>query len=218
MCALLMLSCNDADARSYSAAPFSGRVVDAETGAPIPGVIVLAQWLVEGPAESHPVGAIQIMEAVTDEQGRYSFPGWGPKSVPRPDFWSWIIAPVLSTHDPDVHFFKSGYRHVSYTNLPEFGPPEDSAKDLRRSQLDGKDVRLTKLKQGASERTEEYREMLIDRPFGIASQGCTWLQMPLTVRFMGQERRELLASGQPVNATKLVDYEHCERPSWLTSK
>src|SRR5258708_16141131 len=64
----------------YSAEATEGWVADAETGKPIEGVIVVAHWRITGGLEGGtPINELKILETVTDEIGRYSFPAWGPK-------------------------------------------------------------------------------------------------------------------------------------------
>src|SRR2546422_4340820 len=64
----------------YSAEAIEGSVADAETGRPLEGVIAVAHWQLKGGFEGGtPIGELQILEAVTDPNGRYSFPAWGPK-------------------------------------------------------------------------------------------------------------------------------------------
>src|SRR3990172_3705709 len=70
----------------YSAEPIEARVVDAETKQPLEGVIVTANWeLVEGTLAGGPrvLGQMMVMEAVTDANGRFSFPALGPKINPH---------------------------------------------------------------------------------------------------------------------------------------
>ena len=210
----LVLFGDPANSRSYAAAPFAGRVVDAETGQPIPGVIVLAQWIVEGPAEAHPVGAMQIMETVTDENGRYSFPGWGPKAVPRPDFWSWVFTPVLTTKDPQLFFMKSGYGHFYVQNDIARGKEFDFETELRKSQVDGKDIHMTNLKGNAAARRRDY-DVLFRRPYGIRQLGCTWIQMPRTIEYLYKERSNLTALGERPDISQLVEVAGCPRQPWM---
>lgn len=211
---LMAFMCSEAIARSYAAAPFSGRVVDAETGAPIAGVIVLAQWIVEGPMEAHPVAAMQIMETVTDENGRYSFPGWGPKSVPRPDFWSWVFTPALSTKDPQLFFMKSGYAHVYERNDFVPGKGSDAETELRRSQLDGKDVALQDLRGDLHARRQDF-DRLMFRPYGLLQADCSWTKMPLTITFLFSERQDLKTRGETPDMSEFINVRACGEPAWV---
>ncbi len=84
---------------------FKGRVVDAETGGPIEGVVVLGVWYTDRHTISGRKGNFyDAREVVTDKDGNFTMPGKGPR--------------VLSNLRP-VHLkiFKAGY---SYTGGTEY--------------------------------------------------------------------------------------------------
>ena len=114
---------------TYSAKPIRGVIVDAGSGQPLEGVIVVAQWvLFVAPVGRGP--RLQVLETVTDAQGVYQFPGWGPKLNPRFPLSS------LDRMDPDLTFFKPGYRPHGASNMY-------SSNDARRSSdWDGKTIKL----------------------------------------------------------------------------
>jgi hypothetical protein len=115
---------------AYSAAPIHGRVVDAETQQPLAGVHVVAQWILNTGMFFHAerVQRLQILETVSDSQGEYQLPGWGPK--PRP------ALSRLEEDDPRLTFFKPGYRPRDRSN----NDPHD--RPLRTSHWDGKTIPL----------------------------------------------------------------------------
>jgi hypothetical protein len=103
--------------------------VDAVTGQPLEGVIVVAQWvLFVAPVGRGP--RIQVLETVTDAKGIYQFPGWGPKPNPRFPLSS------LDRMDPDLTFFKPGYRPHAVANMYA------SNEAVRTSDWDGKTIKL----------------------------------------------------------------------------
>ena len=59
-----------------------GRVVDSETGAPIPGALVIAEWSgdIGGPVQSSEV-CFHLEVATTDSDGRYHIPAWNRRPV-----------------------------------------------------------------------------------------------------------------------------------------
>lgn len=205
------LAATGVQALSYSAAPSSGRVVDAETGVPIPGVIVLAQWVLMGGMEGgSPVGLLNSFETTTDQDGRYAIPGWGPRLVP----FQLLFPAYLGSRAPELYFMKVGYAHANLLNS-DFSLL-DIEKESRSSYWDRKDVPLRKLPGGAPPRTREFNDLTAaEIPFGIRRPGCYWLQMPLTVRYLLEERRELRALGQTPDPSGLIDPERCGRPEWL---
>lgn len=77
--------------------PYHGKVIDADTGEPIEGVVILGVWKT---AQFSPAGATHnfydARETVTDKNGDFSIPGMGLR--------------VLSNLEPmDVTIFKAGY-------------------------------------------------------------------------------------------------------------
>jgi uncharacterized GH25 family protein len=67
--------------KTWRAEAINGRVVDAGTGTPIAGAVVLVNWQLKG-MEGFPQGQLAIFERVTDAQGRFEIPAWGPKRPP----------------------------------------------------------------------------------------------------------------------------------------
>ena len=83
---------------SYSAKDIRATVVNEETGEPLEGVVVVALW------ELRQVSArprIHITEAVTDAQGQFHIPGWGPKVRPP--------LAELAHRSPLLVLFKPGF-------------------------------------------------------------------------------------------------------------
>jgi hypothetical protein len=93
----------------YSADEITATVVDADTKFPIAGVNVVAAWIVRGGVNfGATVGYKKVMETVTDQNGKFHLPSWGPK----PNFYLGEVrqeAPVLM-------LFKSGYRYTATQN------------------------------------------------------------------------------------------------------
>jgi hypothetical protein len=80
--------------------PYKGRVVDADTGLPIQGVVVLGEW---SKGMMTPAGTVHsyydVAETVTDKNGDFEIRGLGLK--------------ILTTVEPmNVLIFKSGYEYI----------------------------------------------------------------------------------------------------------
>lgn len=90
----------------YSAKEIRARVVDAETDQPIEGAIVVAVWELDPISGEGP--RLQVAEVLTDAQGQFFFPGWGPK--PRPPLTE------FGTKSPYLLIFKRGYVPVRLHN------------------------------------------------------------------------------------------------------
>ena len=82
--------------------PLTGRIVDAETGRPIAGAVVLATWdEIERWNPVHPRSLFyDAQEVVTDAAGRFTIPGihplWGFRVVRQPN-WR-VFAPGYTEH------------------------------------------------------------------------------------------------------------------------
>jgi len=79
---------------------YKGRVIDAETGQPISGVVVLGVWYSKTPT---PAGSTShfhdARETVTDEKGNFTLSGKGIK--------------ILSSVEPaNISIYKAGYEYV----------------------------------------------------------------------------------------------------------
>ncbi len=78
---------------------FSGKVVDAETGEPVEGVVVLGVWYV---SMIYGLKYYDARETVTGKNGEFSIPGKGLR--------------IMSNLEPvTVMIFKAGYRYVEGT-------------------------------------------------------------------------------------------------------
>jgi len=90
--------------------PYEGRVIDADAGKPVEGVVVLGVWYKEIPS---PGGAISqyydAMETVTDKNGEFQIKGLGLLVMSN-------IIPM------DVLIFKAGYEYESglWTSLKKY--------------------------------------------------------------------------------------------------
>lgn len=142
-CLLLMAtsSCGG-EPWSYIADPIDGRVLDKETGQPIESVVVVAEWILATPPEGDEKDFWVLIEAVTDNEGRYHIPGWGPKTRP----WSrW-----LKDNDPALIVFKPGYWLEATGNGDPYMLTGTNPRGtrVRKSYWNGKDFRLAPFRLG----------------------------------------------------------------------
>lgn len=81
--------------------PFTAQIVDAETGAPLAGVVVVAMYRKNTPGGIHPETTFyDLDETLTDEEGRFFLPA---KSLP-------ISTPRSHVVGPEFIIFKAGYK------------------------------------------------------------------------------------------------------------
>lgn len=114
----------------YTAAPIEAWVVDADTGAPIEGAVVTANWQLVAfgfDTGGRKQGQLEVMETVTDKNGRFHFPGFTKVN---------LSGNALGEEDPQILIFKPGYRHIRATNQYPIGK-ETSQGPRRKSSIIG---------------------------------------------------------------------------------
>jgi hypothetical protein len=80
--------------------PFTAQVVDAETGRPLPGVVVVALYQRKTPGIVHPqVDFYDLDETVSDAEGRFSL---AARTLP-------MSTPLAHVAGPEFIIFKAGY-------------------------------------------------------------------------------------------------------------
>lgn len=129
----------------YSAKAIHGKVVDAESGEPLAGVIIVADWMIDRKWVGDEKALLKIMETVSDASGNYEFPAWGPIMLPP-------LADFRGGKDPEVSYFKVGYwpefesNNVSTDiklrnrNAP-LGDFKGNGQTIKLKKWDGKDER-----------------------------------------------------------------------------
>lgn len=123
-----------------------------------------------------------IMEAVTDEQGAFAFPGWGPKR--------WTKGGIRD-YAPHLLFFKPGYQSIglSQKNAMAMSP------EHMRSDWDGAKIPLHPFRFGL----EEYRWALSHPAVTVNSMldhgECSWKAIPRFLATMEQQRLTLASGG-----------------------
>jgi hypothetical protein len=182
----------------YSADPLTARIVDADSGAPLPGVNVVAGWEMKGGLEGgNVVGWVMVMEAVSDAEGKISFPGWGPKE--------WDGGGGMGPGSPLLLLFKSGYefQQLYDGNYRVTDHPHGNVKYTRRgltsyahmhSYWDGKTIELKK-----SDRSlQEYAQRLafLDIKIGslLNNNQCNWKAIPRFLWAVEVQNRVFAAS------------------------
>ena len=164
----------------YFAKSISGQVVDDETGKPLAGVFIVAQWVLFQPGIGHGGHVDQtmnIIEVVTDQNGKYFIPGWGPR--PRPPLLH------LDHRDPTIYFFKSQYGAIGYSNDPKsYG----NSSTVRTSEWDGKVIQL----KPARGSLEDYAAG-IGHVYGLNRKD--WKSFPRMVLALDAEAKRLKSLG-----------------------
>jgi len=132
--AMAMEACADP---YYTSAPIEAWVVDADTGATIEGAVVTANWQLVGfgfETGGRKLGQLEVMETVTDRNGRFYFPGFTKVN---------LSGNVLREEDPQILIFKSGYRYLRAANEYPIGK-EGEQGTYRKSSIIGQKLKMQK--------------------------------------------------------------------------
>lgn len=198
-----------------SAAPIDSQVVDANTGKPIQGAIVVAGWMLRPGSltgDGLPCGTANVEEAVTGPDGRFHLPGWGPK------------VPTCGGHmigaEPMIFVYKAGYRYGRLSN----GDPSDVSITYRtKSYLDNWQIKLKPFREidytdtSSSGAAANYDLLNDELAWFISAMPlrCNWKKVPKMLVALEREREKLSrAVGYPydgITATLIYNEHSIER-------
>ena len=169
--------------RVYYADPINARVVDAATGAPIEGVNILAAWEANGGLEGGNImGYVTVMEDVTNANGEFSFPGWGPKK------WS---NGAIRDGAPLLILFKPGYDAALLWESKygvEFAPSHLS------SSWNGKAIPLPKFTGSPEEFRDHLSGLVTALDTFIRADGCAWRSVPRFLKAIDGQHKAFLSA------------------------
>lgn len=174
----------------YWAYPIEATVVDKDTGTPLAGVVVVANWEISGGLnfpESAPVGELMVMEAVTDKAGRFHFPGWGPKLI--------FFHNRLDGAAPQLFLFKPNYDLKVVNNQWFHAEIVMSAES--KSVWDGRRIDLDRFR-GSAEQYAQRFSAVISSALGFIQEfpeECIWKKVPRVLSAVLEERRILREQG-----------------------
>jgi len=186
----------------YSADPITGWVVDANTGAPLEGVHVVATWKVKGGLEGgNIVGYLKVMETVTDKSGKFYFTGWGPR--PNLHFGG------VDNNSPSLLFMRRGYAYWADSNMVSVTTPTPSRI---KSEWDGKTIRLPRTSDSSGVRPRDLDLMMIDVE-SLKMYGDHWGEIHGFLCEMGFEVTRRLNQDHSYSLADLEDRYgmHCPR-------
>jgi hypothetical protein len=172
---------------TYSAGPTYGTVVDDETGQPVPGVMVVAQWVLEGGMHWDRIGVFEAHEAVSDAEGKFRIEGWGPRTRP--------LSGVLVNADPQLVTIRPGYRDWTGTNTSA-GVNDRVGLAVRDSRWNGTTIRIQRLDSPSS--TEPNKTGYVAGTFlGRMLQGddCSFRSLPRAIRVLDEDAKRSVPLG-----------------------
>ena len=201
---LLCLTFGACGAVTYQFDPIEAWVVDAETGKPIEGVVVTANWeLVKGSLDGpRYYGQLEVKETVTDSNGRFFFEGFSKQDT------SWA---ELRESDPQVLIFKAGYEFQRFTNNYIDGGA--NLKKLRRTAaVNGKTVTLRKSKVAKGDVDLAHSQLVSGRlgfvrqemPGSRETDKCYWQRIPKMI--METRREEQFMRTLGIDPPSLYDH------------
>jgi len=179
----------------YWAQGIVAQVVD-EGGRPLKDVVVTANWEIQRPAEGHSLRQIAVMETVTDDAGRFSFPSWGPRL-------HWPTTGVLDPSSPQLLLFKKGYAPVRLVNdpfHPAYGPS-------RQSDWNGGAIELAAFHGDLQEYAKLLHLLDSDLEFAFLPGSCDWKDIPRMLVAVSTETQDLRERHVPTHLYNLHSIE-----------
>jgi hypothetical protein len=189
----------------YSSPALEARVVDASTGQPMAGVIAVAHWELEGGLyHGRTTGQLVVLETVTNADGQFSFPAWGPKLRP-------FFGTLKLSSSPRLALFKSEYT-VAHPP-PEWSLSMDPApRVLPLPHWHHTNIQMKKF-EGSFEEYAKHLGFLDDTlRFAFQYDDCTWKQIPRILVALHLEEQRFKEQRIPTYRTPLLNRE--ERAKW----
>ena len=194
---LSLPACATTDA--YSAKPITATVVDAETGQPLEGVNVITRWMLEEKRTGTGVGDLDLMEAVTDKNGKFLFHAWERKAPPTrttpvSDTLTVRYETRLSSGSPEMIFFKGGYKPARMGNYNYLSPELRDQYHAweRSSDWSGKIIKMEKFKGSL----ENYSSLANGTLSGLGNRiECAWKKIPFFLITILDEKERLEREG-----------------------
>lgn len=165
----------------YSADAIHAQVVDAATGTPVNGAVVVVLWRKIAIHVETWEGTFRLSEVVTGPDGRFHTPRWGP----RPGGYDFF----LDARDPEIWVLKRGYLTGYFDN--------EAAADARA--FSGSAPASVRLSKPAP---HEIRGRIKSRYVRAANAASIWngRTLPLHRAPNAEQQARALASAAPIDA------------------
>ena len=190
---------------TYSAKPIAGQVVDADTGQPLEGAIVIAIWeLYTGFNYENDIlaGQLHVAEVLTDKAGYYHIEGWGPEWRPSKKY--------LSHNAPLLVVFKEGYDFFARGNSYESIFKDTRYKWIQESSWNRETIKLKKFEGNLEEygdrlwRLSSNFNSLLKFYFG--AERCAWKKIPHMILVFDKYDEKL--QKEKISSVLVPDLEH----------
>ncbi len=156
----------------YSSDPIRGKVIDARTNLPVEGAIIAVDWLVVGMEGSH-AQQLAVQEAVTNKDGYFEIPGWGPKLM------KYGLYTVLRNNEPTLRIFKSEYVPIVQHNQVVGKQHRRMLNNLEVT-FNNKIFKLEPFQSSVKEYASKSRalEISMNSIYSAMSRLCGWTSLP----------------------------------------
>lgn len=183
-----------------SADPIDARVVDADSGEPIEGVVAVAYWpLSQGSlaGDSLPCGAANVEEAVTDKDGYFHLSGWGPIKNP--------CRGVMEEGEPLIYLYKPGHHHgqIATNGITSHGAVSRTGGGWWRAhpitlkkfaEINYFDISPGSYYSDLNSLNTDIETFVVHMPYQ-----CNWKKIPNMLRALEIERRKFRFRGSGVD-------------------
>ena len=197
------------DQKTYVANAVEGWVVEAGSKSPLEGVIAVMNWELVDPTNL-PVGQLMVMETVTDRNGHFVFPAWGPK--PRPP------KGTLNPKAPQLLLFKAGYGYLRFTNKTAGDANNAIALSF---DWNGNTIEMRRLPDDAivnmgpgrvfSKRSLSLNGLSLALGWAYQGKDCEWKQAPRMLAVVHQSKMEFDRQGLRTDLKSIDDLPMSEK-------
>ena len=168
----------------YEATPISGTVFDAGSKQPVEGAVVVATWSEFGGAfQAYKIDELEVQETVTDNQGKYTLPGWPLK---RSRNWSAFVP----TDEPRIFAYKYRYlpKYIYNGIVQDMGRRQPYEHERTISWHGSTDIYMSLFTFTEKDRMQEFTEVEWITP-GI--KGCRWKKLTHLLLEVDKHREDL---------------------------
>lgn len=139
-------------------------------GEPVAGAIVVANWNIHGPLNGASQGQLALAEVISDDNGRFRIPAWGPRTSTKGG---------IRIDEPTIRIFKPGFVPLVLKNYE--GVPMEAAASIIVSRFQNATITLTPFNGPPASYEASLKPLLrsLDPIFDPGwSEFCYWKQTP----------------------------------------
>ena len=181
--------------------PIKARLTSPD-GKPIAGAIVVANWNIEGYMNGASQGQAAVAEALTDQDGWFRIPSWGPRLVTNGG---------IRVDEPTVMIFKPGFIPKILKNYED--TPMQAANRIIRFRLQDKTIELQPF-HGTLVEYEKAMAPLLDSLWVIyferGTKFCYWRQTPRLLLALQDLKSKLAVYGAGDSLRLAYEYASAE--------